>query len=388
MPRTILHLDLDAFFCAVEEIQNPSLRGVAFAVGGSPDQRGVVASCSYAARHKGVRSAMPMARALRLCPELIIVSHRHHFYGEVSEQVMAQLHKLSPLVEQISIDEAFIDISDLPGSPENIAGRLQSQIRSELSLPCSIGIASNKLVAKIATEVGKKSAVGNAPPCAITIVPPGRESEFLSPLPASMLWGVGPKTEARLAELGIHTIGDIAAWPENDLAHRWGENGRDLHRRALGIDDRPISTEREAKSISQETTFSRDVRDDHELEKTLRQLAEQVGYQLRENELAGRTIRLKLRWPDFTTLTRQITLQSPTDNDGVISEAAIKLMKTVRRSNQYVRLIGVGVSGLGRPVRQLGLWDADAQKAQRLQSAVDELREKFGRRIIHHGDRP
>jgi DNA polymerase-4 len=203
-----------------------------------------------------------------------------------------------------------------------------------------------------------------------------------------MLWGVGPKTEARLAELGIHTIGDIAAWPENDLAQRWGENGRDLHRRALGIDDRPISTEREAKSISQETTFSRDVRDDHELEKTLRQLAEQVGYQLRENELSGRTIKLKLRWPDFTTLTRQTTLASPTDNDGVISEAAIKLMKTVRRSNQYVRLIGVGVSGLGRPVRQLGLWDADAQKAQRLQSAVDELREKFGRRIIHHGDRP
>lgn len=388
MPRTILHLDLDAFFCAVEEIHNPSLRGVAFAVGGSPDQRGVVASCSYAARHKGVRSAMPMARALRLCPELIVVSHRHHFYGEVSEQVMARLHKLSPLVEQISIDEAFVDISDLPGSPENIAGRLQSQIRSELSLPCSIGIASNKLVAKIATEVGKKSAVGTAPPCAITVVPPGRESEFLSPLPASMLWGVGPKTEARLADLGIHTIGDIAAWPENDLAQRWGENGRDLHRRALGIDDRPISTEREAKSISQETTFSRDVRDDHELEKTLRQLAEQVGYQLRENELAGRTIKLKLRWPDFTTLTRQTTLASPTDNDGVISEAAIKLMKTVRRSNQYVRLIGVGVSGLGRPVRQLGLWDADAQKAQRLQSAVDELREKFGRRIIHHGDRP
>ncbi len=346
MPRTILHLDLDAFFCAVEEIREPGLRGKPFAVAGRPDQRGVVASCSYAARAFGVRSAMPTARALRLCPNLIIVNSRHHLYGEVSGQVMDRLNRVTPLVEQISIDEAFLDITDLQGPASEIARRIQNQIRAELSLPSSIGVASNKLVAKIATEVGKKSA----------------------------------------AELGIHTIGDIARWNESDLVRRFGEHGRDLHRHAQGLDERPITTEREAKSISQETTFARDLRADRELEKVLHQLSAQVGHQLRESELVGRTIKLKLRWPDFTTLTRQATLTVPTDNDDAISSTAVKLLQAVRKSNQAVRLIGVGVSGLTRPVRQLELWDNGTEKARNLQNAVDELRNKFGRRIIRHGD--
>jgi len=385
MSRIILHLDLDAFFCAVEETRDPSLRGKAFAVGGKPDERGVVASCSYAARMFGVRSAMPMARALRLCPQLIIVSSRHRIYGEASKQVMARLNKLTPLVEQISIDEAFLDISDIKEAPEHLARGLQVGIRDELGLPCSMGIASNKLVAKIATEVGKKAAKSGTPPFALTIVPAGEEAAFLAPLPAEMLWGVGPKTSARLNELGIHTIGDMAKWPEGEMIRLFGENGRELSRHARGIDDQPIVTERETKSVSQEETFARDVRDDKSLEKTLREQAAEVARQLRKNNLAGTTIKLKLRWPDFTTLTRQSTLSQPTDQGEEISKVALDLMRAVRKSGQAVRLIGVGVSGLGPPIRQLSLWDTESEKSRRLQAAVDALKEKYGEKAIRHG---
>jgi len=385
MTRLILHLDLDAFYCAVEENQNPELRGKPFAVGGKPSERGVVSSCSYAARQFGVRSAMPMSRALRLCPGLIIVPGRHRLYSEASKQVMERLSKLTPMVEQISIDEAFLDISNLPDPPERIARRLQAGIRDELGLPCSIGIASNKLVAKIATEVGKKGAKGDRPPFALTIVPSGKEAEFLAPLPADMLWGVGPKTSARLSELGIHTIGDIARWPEEELVRLFGENGRDMVRHARGQDERPVVSEHEIKSISQEVTFSRDVRDDKSLEKTLIELSAQVGRRLRKNELAGTTVKLKIRWPDFTTLTRQVTLPGNTNQDDEIAETALGLLRKIRKPGQAVRLIGVGVSGLGEPMRQLELWEAGTEKTRKLQEALDELKEKYGDDAIQRG---
>ncbi len=393
MPRTILHLDLDAFFCAVEENQNPSLRGRAFAVGGRPEERGVVASCSYAARRMGVRSAMPMARAIRLCPGLIVVSSRHRMYREVSQKVMDILHEQTPLVEQISIDEAFLDISDVRDEPQRFGRGLQARIRDELHLPCSLGIASNKLMAKLATEVGKSLALQRIkaqglaePPNALTVVPFGEEAAFLAPLPADMLWGVGPKTSARLAELGIRTIGDIARWPELELIRLFGENGRDLARHAKGIDDRPVVTEHETKSISQEITFSKDVRDDKVLEETVREQSAEVARQLRKNNLAGKTIKLKIRWPDFTTLTRQTTLNDPTDQDDLIAKTALELMKSVRKPYQAVRLIGVGVSGLGTPIRQLGLWDMDVERSRRLQQAMDTLNAKYGRDIIRKGE--
>jgi DNA polymerase-4 len=385
MARTILHLDLDAFFCAVEENQKPELRGKPFAVGGKPSERGVVASCSYAARVFGVRSAMPMSRALRLCPGLIIVPGRHRLYSEASRQVMDRLGKLTPLIEQISIDEAFLDISDLRDPPERIARGLQAGIRDELGLPSSIGIAPNKLVAKIATEVGKKAAKGDKPPFALTIVPSGKEAEFLSPLPADMLWGVGPKTSARLNELGIHTIGDIARWPEEELIRLFGENGREMAKHARGQDERPVVTEHETKSVSQEVTFSRDVRDDQSLEKTLTDLSQEVGRRLRKNNLAGTTIKLKIRWPDFTTLTRQVTLTGTTNQGNEIAETALGLLRKVRKSGQAVRLIGVGVSGLGEPMRQLELWGTDSEKERKLQAVVDELRKKFGDNAIKRG---
>jgi DNA polymerase-4 len=387
MSPIILHLDLDAFFCAVEETRNPDLRGKAFAVGGKPDERGVVASCSYAARQYGVRSAMPMARALRLCPGLLVVPGRHALYGEVSRQVMARLRAITPATEQISIDEAFLDISNIDESPEALARKLQAEIRDDLGLPSSIGIAGNKLVAKIATEVGKKAGRGNSAPFGLTIVPAGEEAAFLAPLPADMLWGVGPKTSARLTELGMHTIGDIAKWPESELVRLFGENGRDLSQHARGQDRRGIVTEHETKSISQETTFTRDVRDDKALEKTLREMAAEVARNLRESNLACATVKLKIRWPDFTTLTRQTTLPQRTDQAEDIAKVAIELMRAVRKSGQAVRLIGVGASGLGFPVRQLALWDTELQKSRRLQDAIEELREKYGDGVIRHGDR-
>lgn len=386
MPRTILHLDLDAFFCAVEELHDPSLRGVAFAVGGTPEGRGVVASCSYAARSFGVRSAMPTSRALRLCPELLVISHHHGNYGEMSEKVMERLHDLSPFVEQISIDEAFVDLSGL-GDPEPITRKLQAGIREGLGLPCSAGIASNKLVAKIATEVGKKSGRKGEPPNALTIVPPGTEAAFLDPLPVDMMWGVGPKTGAKLAGFGIKTIGDLARHPEADLVRWFGVNGREMWQHARGLDERPIVTSYEAKSISQETTFARDVNDDKALERTLRDLSAEVGRRLRKSSLAGITVKIKLRWPDFTSLTRQVSLPQPTDQDDEIIRTALVLLHKVRPRGKAVRLIGVGVSGFKPPLRQLGLWDGDSEKRRKLQAAVDGLQEKYGKKIIRRGKR-
>jgi DNA polymerase-4 len=340
----------------------------------------------------GVRSAMPMSKALKLSPRLIIVPSRHHLYGEVSRQVMGILRQQTPLVEQISIDEAFLDISDIREDPERFGRGLQGRIRDELHLPCSIGIAPNKLLAKLATEVGKALALQRIkeqgltePPNAVTVVGFGEEAAFLTPLPVDMLWGVGPKTSARLTELGIYTIGDLAKWPETELIRLFGENGRDLARHSKGIDERPVVTEHETKSISQEITFSRDVRDDKTLEKTLHEMSAEVGKQLRKNNLAGKTIKLKLRWPDFTTLTRQTTLNDPTDQDDVIEKCAIDLMKSVRKPNEAVRLIGVGVSGLGAPIRQLGLWDTESEKERKLQALLDQLQEKYGDHVIKRG---
>jgi DNA polymerase-4 len=391
MVRKIIHLDLDAFFCAVEELRDPTLNGRAFAVGGRPDERGVISSCSYAARRFGVRSAMPTGRALGLCPGLLVISHQHHQYSQVSTQVMDRLRQWTALVEQISIDEAFLDLSDLTEAADSLARRLQGQIRNELGLPCSLGVATNKLVAKIATDVGKAAHRGNQPPCAITVVPPGQEAAFLAPLPAQALWGVGPKTAARLAELGIQTIGDLAAWEETSLVKLFGKNGYDLRRRARGIDDSPIVTEHEAKSISQEVTFARDVSDAETLRRTLRELCETVGRNLRQAHLSGSTVKIKLRWPDFTTLTRQVTLPQPTDQGDEIFAAAAELLEKNRPDRQLVRLLGVGVTHIAAPVRQLSLWETGpmtgfgSEKGRRLQSALDELREKYGQDIVRRG---
>jgi DNA polymerase-4 len=291
---------------------------------------------------------------------------------------MAHLYDLTHLVERISIDEAFLDVTSLRESGEALARRLQVTIWDEHSLPCSLGVATNKLVAKIANDVGKRSVQTGGPPMAIQVVPPGQEAAFLAPLPVVALWGVGPRTGERLQALGINTIGDIAQWPEDDLVHRFGKHGRSLARRARGIDYRPIATSHEAKSISRETTFAQDISDKATLSRRLRKLSESVGRRLRRANLCGSTVKIKLRLGDFTTFTRQATLDTPTDLDIEIFEAAEELFSRLWREGQPVRLIGVGVSRLQEPARQLSLWETRSEKTQRLQQALDSLRERFG----------
>lgn len=376
MTRTIIHLDLDAFFCSVEELHNPSLKGRPFAIGGRPEVRGVVASCSYPARQFGVRSAMPMGRAMKLCPELLVIPGRYNEYSRISKQVMEYLYRLTPLVEQISIDEAFLEVTELPEEGVSIGRRLQTSIREELGLPCSLGIASNKMVAKIATDVGKIDGPRDSPPNAITVVPPGEEAAFLNPLPVDALWGVGPKTAARLAELGVKTIGDLADYPEVELRKMFGKNGSDLAKHARGIDERLISTSHEIKSISQETTFARDIADKSRLLNTLQKLSNRVASRLQKSELSGSTIKVKIRWPDFTTITRQMTLTQPTDQENQIFNAANQLFLREWQPGKAVRLLGVGVSSLQESSRQLSLWDDSAQNASQLQSATDSFQDE------------
>jgi DNA polymerase-4 len=305
------------------------------------------------------------------------VTPRHGEYSAYSARVMDLLRENAPLVEQLSIDEAFLDVSDDPVDGEEIARRLQSEILERFGLPTSWGVASNKLVAKIATEVGK--------PKGLVVVPPGEEASFLAPLPVEMLWGVGPKTSERLAERGVKTIGDLASLSTKRLSAAFGIRGQELATRALGIDDRPVVEEHETKSMSAETTFSRDLEDGRQLRETLRKLSEGVGGRLRRHELAGRTVRLKLRWPDFKTITRQTRLENPTDQDGEIYRAALKLFESEWHPGRAVRLLGVGVADLGSPVRQLNLFDHAWEQNGRLLRAIDEIKMKYGRDAVHRG---
>lgn len=383
--RKILHLDLDAFFCAVEELRDPSLRGKAFAVGGLPEHRGVVSSCSYAARQYGVHSAQPMGQAMRLCPNLLIIAPHYNAYREMSEKVMAILRQRTAMIEQISIDEAFLDLTDLPQPGLAIAQELQREIREQLGLPCSLGVAANKLLAKIATDTGKAKHRGPTPPCAVEVVPPGQEAAYLAPLPARALWGVGPKTAAKLAEMGIHTIGEIASLPEALLARHFGQNGHEMSQHARGLDDRPVVSERAARSISQEVTFDRDVSSPAVLLDTLRTLSEAVARSVREKKLCAGTIRLKIRWPDFTTLSRQVSFDQPVDQDSVFYEAAVSLFRSVWSEGRSVRLIGVAATRLTAQARQLSLWDTPDQKERRLLDALDDLRDRYGKDVVRSG---
>ena len=390
MVRKILHFDLDAFYCAVEEQRHPELKGTPFAVGGRPERRGVVSSCSYAARRFGVRSAMGMAQAVRLCPELRVLPPDMREYGQVSGRVMEILHSMTPLVEQLSIDEAFLEVSERPEYASVLAKMLQAQVEEQLGLPSSLGVATNKLVAKIATDVGKASVQTGDYPRAIQVVPPGREAEFLAPLPVDALWGVGPRTRERLAAMGIEKVSDVLAAPVEELAQQFGKLGRDLQRQAQGVDQRPVVTEREAKSISQETTFAQDVVDTETLRRALRLQAGQIGSRLRRAGLAARTVNLKIRWTDFTTQTRQTTPSQPVVDEEEIYRIAVDLLASNRSEGTPVRLIGVGCSGLVPATKQMSIFDMAADPAARakedqLNEAVKGLRERFGADAIRRG---
>jgi len=385
MARKIIHVDLDAFFCSVEEKLDPALKGKPFATGGSPEGRGVVSSCSYAARQYGIHSAMPMRQAFRKYPQLLVVRGHYKEYSNQSKEVMKIIHVLTPLVEQISIDEAFLDVSDLPAEPKRIASDLQMAIYSNMNLPCSIGAASNKLVAKIATNIGKSKHKGNTPPMAINVIDPGKEQEFLDPLPVIEMWGIGPKTAEDFNSMGIRTIGDIVKFPQEILVKKFGNYAYDLIKRAMGIDDHPVSDLEGIKSVSNETTFFRDVNDKRELLMKIKQLSEKVAMRLRRKHLSGKTVKIKIRWPDFETHTRQLTLLQPTNQDSIIQQAACELFIQEWTGGKSVRLIGVGVTNLTNEVQQLSLFNDLYQRESKLLNAIDELQERFGEKSIRKG---
>lgn len=302
-PRQIIHLDLDAFFASVEELLDPSLVGLPILVGGSPEGRGVVSSASYAARAYGVHSAMPMSQALRLCPQAVVRHGHHREYSSYSRRVMSILAEYTPLLEPISIDEAFLDVTgseQLFGPADQLAHRIQQRILAELGLPSSLGVASNKLMAKIASDLAK--------PKGVLLVPAGQEAEFLAPLPIDRLWGVGEVTSQRLRSSGIQTIGQLAALSEQPMKALFGSGAEGMRRRALGIDDRPVGPSGPHKSISQEHTYAQDVGDLQVLRRTLLDMSEDVAAQLRKHGECARTVVLKIRYPDFRTYTRRVTL--------------------------------------------------------------------------------
>jgi len=341
-PRRIVHLDLDAFYASVEVLLNPSLAGRPVVVGGSPETRGVVSSASYEARAYGVRSAMPMREALRLCPDAVVLPPRHEVYLAYSRRVMDILRQVTPLVEQLSIDEAFLDLT-APDEPwegaVEIARTLQARIRDEVGLSASLGVATNKLVAKIASDEGK--------PGGLVVVPPGEEVAFLSPLPVQKLWGVGPVTAQRLAALGVTTIGELSQLSLEQLVAEFGErHGTSLYQQARGLDDRPVQPQRERKSVGHEHTFSRDVRDRDRLVEEIRRLSQRVAERLQRHGRPARTITLKLRRADFSTVTRSRTLPAPTDDAEVICATATALFDGEWRPGEPVRLLGVRASNL------------------------------------------
>jgi DNA polymerase-4 len=352
MPRTILHADLDAFYASVEQLDNPRLRGRPVVVGGSPEARGVVAAASYEARRFGVRSAMPMSRALRLCPQAVRVSPRFDRYREVSRQVMAILRNVTPLVEPLSLDEAFLDATEQVaayGGPYGLAREIKRRVKEVTGLTVSIGGGTNKTVAKIASDMEK--------PDGLVVVPPGKEASFLAPLPVRSLWGVGPKTEETLAEMGIRTIGELARADAAALSARFGVRGGWFSRMASGLDDRPVETQYERKSVGAETTFPRDLADGPELRRILNEVAHHVAGRLREKRVKARTVVLKLRYSDFRTITRQSSLADAVDGAPELAATAGALLDKTARPGDRFRLLGIhGTNLQTRDEPQLHLW--------------------------------
>lgn len=347
--RAVLYLDLDAFFASVEMLENPELTGKPLLIGGSR-KRGVVASASYEAREFGVHSAMPMRRALEKCPDAVVLPTRHELYREYSGRVMERVQAVGDRMDVIGIDEACVEVTDgidRWDEAAQIAGRLQAAISEELELPSSFGVATNRLVAKIASDQDK--------PRGLTVVPPGREAAFLAPLPVSELRGVGPKTEVSLHELGLQTIGDLAELSADRLERRFGKHGRAMYRRARGLDERPVGMPRTRKSVSKERTFSDDLDEPRALAVRLWTLSQKVGARLRSKQLVGGTVAIKLRYADFTTITRQRSLARPTDEDERIYRIALELLKRAWERDRPVRLLGVGTHDLTPPTGQLTL---------------------------------
>lgn len=337
--RYIIHADLDAFYAAVEQLDNPELRGQPVLVGGRPDGRGVVATASYEARRFGVHSAMPMATAVRQCPEGIIVRPRFDRYREMSQRVMDVFRDVTEIIQPVSLDEAYLDVTAASEqrSPIAIAIDIKERVAAEVGLTVSVGLGTGKCVAKIASDLQK--------PDGLVVVPVGQEAEFLAPLAVGKLVGVGPKSAARLGADGVHTIGQLAAMPDAWFTRRFGKRGASIRDHARGIDHDPVQTAREAKSLSSETTFPEDLAEPTELLAVVERLAGKVADALAGKDIAGRTVTVKIRLSDYTTFTRQTTLPQATNEDSAIAATAWTLLERELAPGRAFRLLGVGVSG-------------------------------------------
>ena len=378
--RSIIHLDMDAFYASVEQLDHPAYRGKPVVVGADPNGgagRGVVAACSYEARRFGIRSAMPISRAYRLCPAAVFVRPRGDRYAEMSARIFAILREYTDLMEPLSIDEAFLDVTAsqrLFGPAETIGRTLKARIRSELGLVASIGLAPNKFLAKVGSDLGK--------PDGCVTVAPGQERAFLDPLPISRLWGVGPKTEARLQQMGFRTIGQIARSRVEDLEDVLGQGGRDIWEMANGEDDRLVEPEEEAKSIGTEHTFSEDTENSAVIRRTLLELSDKVGRRLRQEGVLAGGVTLKFRDHRFHTVTRAAILEPPTDVGDNLFREAWRLLQRVEWKGSRVRLVGVTATRLvsdGAPSDgQLPLFPARSDPRRDLARTVDKIRERFG----------
>jgi DNA polymerase-4 len=378
--RCILHIDLDAFFVSVEQALATELVDKPVVVGGRPDSRGVVASASYEARVFGIRAGMPLTQAYRLCPQTIFLQGSFPAYRDASERFMTILADFSPCLEPAGLDEAYLDVTgcELFGTPYQIASRIKERVKKELKLIASVGMASCKVVAKIASDLGK--------PDGLVEVAAGQEKDFLAPLPVASLPGVGKKTEQSLKAMEIKTIGQLAVLPIEVIKNRFGSFGLMIHHYANGIDNREVEAPGEAKSISRETTFAQDTADKVFLQAMLRYLCERVGAELRQETKHARTITLKLRYSDFETITRRFSSKEATDADEVIFAGAIKLLKqSLAGKRKLVRLIGIGVSNLVSYGRQLNLLDSRPQRLGHLDKAIDRIRNKYGFTAIQTG---
>lgn len=382
MPETatILHVDMDAFFAAVEERENPALRGRPVVVGADPqggEGRGVVATANYEARKYGIHSAQPISQAWRRCPHAVFLKPRGRLYADVSRQVFDVFAAYTDLVEPLGIDEAFLDVTAsrrLFGEGPALARRLKDDVRDATGLTASVGVAAAKFVAKIASDLRK--------PDGLVVVEPGTEADFLAPLPVRRLWGAGPKALEKLRALGCTTIGDVAALDPEVLTRRFGDSlGGRFHRLANGIDARRVHTGREQKSLGKETTFDEDLTDRAVVERTLLGLCEGVAAACRRKAIAGTTVTVKLRFRGFDTVTRQTGVPAPADTVEAIWPVARELFRTADRRGAAIRLVGVTLSGFdGEPATQLGMFEPAGPPADRVVAeAVDRLRERFGR---------
>ncbi|HZW83084.1 MAG TPA: DNA polymerase IV [Candidatus Deferrimicrobium sp.] len=375
--KKIIHVDMDAFYASVEQRDNPELRGKPVVVGGSPQSRGVASTCSYEARKYGIRSAMPLAEAYRRCPHAIFVPVNGRKYREVSLQINKIFHDYTPLVEPLSLDEAFLDVTGstrLFGSAERIATEIKARIQEEINLTASVGLACNKFLAKIASDLKK--------PNGFVVVAPDRIQQFLDPLPVERIWGVGVKTAERLHGLNIRRVRELRQLDMEFLERLFGIGGKQLYLLARGIDERPVEVERGVKSIGREITFSEDIRDREALATFLLELTVDVGRKLRKEALKARTINLKLRFKDFSTITRARTLDSLTNLDDVIFANSSELLQEVVLKDS-VRLIGVSVSNLSdQEESQLSLFAEPKQEKENLTKTVDLLKERFGEKSI------